>query len=402
MTCSPWRTPSAATPCARRARRSWNARHVRRRSPSMTAGASGFDAAWLAIASICPHCATQKPMADVRSGKDPVMPRELRPLVLLAAFALICAGLWFAREVLIPIAFASLMALVLTPLVEAVQRRGVHRVAAVLLVAVFVCSVIGAAVWVLAQQVATIANDLPQYRHEIHRKIADVRVFQRSGSIGKMQETVREVAAEAQRSEPAQAPRPQPVTVTPSERPFWQLPSTLGAVATTAATVGFVTVLIVFMLLERQELRNRPLRRFAVPPAVSRGWTKPLLGPALFAVLERLIGGVVEPLLYGHSIGVSQTALLVAIAFWTWIWGPLGLILATPLTVCLVVVGKYVPDLEFILTLVSDRPVLTPDVAYYQRLLAADLDEAAEIAEAQLAALGMERLYDEVMLPAMM
>src|ERR1051326_7203778 len=265
MTCSPWRTPSAATPCARRARRSWNARHVRRRSPSMTAGASGFDAAWLAIASICPHCATQKPMADVRSGKDPVMPRELRPLVLLAAFALICAGLWFAREVLIPIAFASLMALVLTPLVEAVQRRGVHRVAAVLLVAVFVCSVIGAAVWVLAQQVATIANDLPQYRHEIHRKIADVRVFQRSGSIGKMQETVREVAAEAQRSEPAQAPRPQPVTVTPSERPFWQLPSTLGAVATTAATVGFVTVLIVFMLLERQELRNR------LPPPPGRG-----------------------------------------------------------------------------------------------------------------------------------
>src|SRR5207237_8813245 len=94
-------------------------------------------------------------------------------------------------------------------------------------------------------------------------------------------------------------------------------------------------------------------------------------------------------------------ALLVAVAFWTWIWGPLGLILATPLTVCLVVIGKYVPDLEFILTLVSDRPVLTPDVAFYQRLLAADLDEAAEIAETQLAALGMERLYDEVMLPAL-
>jgi predicted PurR-regulated permease PerM len=86
----------------------------------------------------------------------------------------------------------------------------------------------------------------------------------------------------------------------------------------------------------------------ALSLAVFPGWTKPLLVIALFAVLEPFIYAVVEPLLYGHSIGVSQTALLVAVAFWTWLWGPLGLILATPLTVCLVVLGKYVPELDFI------------------------------------------------------
>src|SRR5207253_7225970 len=111
--------------------------------------------------------------------------------------------------------------------------------------------------------------------------------------------------------------------------------------------------------------------------AVFPGWTKPLYVLGVFAVLEALVYAVVEPLLYGHSIGVTQTALLVAVAFWTWLWGPLGLILATPLTVCLVVVGRYVPDLDFILTLVSDRPALTADVAYYQRLIALDRDEAA-------------------------
>jgi hypothetical protein len=118
-------------------------------------------------------------------------------------------------------------------------------------------------------------------------------------------------------------------------------------------------------------------------------------------VLEPFIYAVVEPVLYGHSIGVSQTALLVAVAFWTWLWGPLGLILATPLTVCLVVLGRYVPDLDFILTLVSDRPALTADVAYYQRLLALDREEAEGIVETELPARGAARLYDEVMVPAL-
>jgi predicted PurR-regulated permease PerM len=109
--------------------------------------------------------------------------RHFKPLIVLAAAALICACLALAREVLIPVAVSGLLALVLTPLVDAIQRRGVHRVAAVLLVVVLVFSVIGGVVWMLALQATTLANDLPQYRHNIRQKVADVRLFGRGGSV---------------------------------------------------------------------------------------------------------------------------------------------------------------------------------------------------------------------------
>ena len=401
--------------------------------------------------------------------------QRLRPLIALAAVVLVFGCLAFARDVLIPVALASLVALILTPLVTWVQRHGVHRIVAVLLVVFVVFSAVGGVVSVLAQQVTTLANDLPLYRHNIRQKIADIRVLQRGGSFGKMQDTVKDVVGQIQHD--GKAPK------TPARPPApavdatgLMLPFTFRSLVEGLATAGFVLVLVVFMLIERQELRNRLIRLFgrgritvttkaideatqgitryllmysfvntcfgiavaaglyligvpyavlwgvlagllrfipyvgiwmaallpiALSLAVFSGWTKPLMVIGLFVVLEPFIYAVVEPLLYGHSIGVSQTALLVAIAFWTWLWGPVGLILATPLTVCLVVIGKYVPDLDFILTLVTDRPVLTPDVAYYQRLVAMDQDEAAEIAEVQLNERGALRLYDEVMLPAL-
>jgi predicted PurR-regulated permease PerM len=412
-------------------------------------------------------------MADPLETRDGVPTiRYLKPLLVLSTLVLVFACLAIARDVLIPVALASLLALVLTPLVTLVQRRGVHRIAAVILVVLVAFSVLGGALWVLAQQVTTLANDLPQYRHNVRQKVAEVRLFRRGGSIGKVQDTVSDVVGEIQKGGPQQPSAAPP----PPERPAWPVPTTAGAIAEMAAIAGFVIVLVVFMLIERQELRNRIVRLFgrgrvtvttkaideatqgiirylllqslvntcfgaavavglfligvpyallwgvlagmlrfipyvgtwmaALLPitmslAVFPGWTKPLIVIALFAVLEPFIYAVVEPLLYGHSIGVSQTALLVAVAFWTWLWGPVGLILATPLTVCLVVIGKYVPDLDFILTLVTDRPVLTPDVAYYQRLVAMDQDEAAEIAEAQLHERDTVRLYDGVMLPAL-
>ena len=92
---------------------------------------------------------------------------------------------------------------------------------------------------------------------------------------------------------------------------------------------------------------------------------------------------VMEPWLFGHSMGVSEVALLVAAAFWAFLWGPVGLVLSSPLTVCLVVLGKYVPQLEFLDVLLGDEPALDPDVSYYQRLLARDQDEAAQLVLAQ-------------------
>jgi len=135
--------------------------------------------------------------------------------------------------------------------------------------------------------------------------------------------------------------------------------------------------------------------------AVFQGWQQPLLVLGLFAVLEPLIFLVVEPVVYGTSTGVSDVALLVAVLFWTWLWGPVGLLLATPLTVCLAVLGKYVPDLGFLGVLLGEAPELEPHVAYYQRLLARDEDEAASIVEEYARANPPEQVYDAVLLPAL-
>src|SRR6185369_13331435 len=102
--------------------------------------------------------------------------------------------------------------------------------------------------------------------------------------------------------------------------------------------------------------------------AVSDTWTQPLLVAGVFAVLELITANVIEPLLFSHSTGVSQVALLVAAAFWTWLWGPIGLVLSTPMSVCLVVLGKYVPALRFFDVLLGDAPALSPGQAFYQRI----------------------------------
>ena len=139
----------------------------------------------------------------------------------------------------------------------------------------------------------------------------------------------------------------------------------------------------------------------ALSLAVFDGWQKPILVVGLFVVLEPLIYMVLEPLVYGHSAGVSEVALLVAVAYWTWVWGPIGLILATPLTVCLVVFAKYVPDLEFVVVLMADEPVLESDVSFSQRLLAGAPDEATEVVARALADGARDTVYDAVLVPAL-
>ena len=104
----------------------------------------------------------------------------------------------------------------------------------------------------------------------------------------------------------------------------------------------------------------------------------------LFLVVEPIMGYAVEPLVYGHSTGLSPVAVIVAAIFWTWLWGPIGLILSTPLTLCLVVLGRHVKRLEFLDVLLGDRPALTPVESFYQRMLAGDPDEALDQAETLL------------------
>jgi predicted PurR-regulated permease PerM len=139
----------------------------------------------------------------------------------------------------------------------------------------------------------------------------------------------------------------------------------------------------------------------ALSLAVFPGWLQPALVGGLFLGLELVTSMVMEPWLYGQSAGVSQVALLIAVIFWAWLWGPVGLLLATPLTVCLIVLGKHLPALGFIVVLMGDRPVIEAKARYYQRLLARDQDEATDIVEAYVSADGRESVYDAVLLPAL-
>jgi hypothetical protein len=131
------------------------------------------------------------------------------------------------------------------------------------------------------------------------------------------------------------------------------------------------------------------------------GWTRPLEVAAFYAVLEVFTNLVLETVLYAEAAGVSQVALLIAVAFWTWLWGPLGLVMATPLTVCVIVMGKHVPTLEFLGTLLSDTPALTLETSYYQRILARDQAEAAELVDRFVNTQDPDAVYDEMLVPAL-
>ena len=140
---------------------------------------------------------------------------------------------------------------------------------------------------------------------------------------------------------------------------------------------------------------------FFLSLAVFDGWTKPLLTLGLFIVVEGVISGFIEPWLYATRTGISSLAILVSATFWTILWGPIGLVMSTPLTVLLLVLGRHIPQLEFLYVLLGDEPVLAPEAHYYQRLLALDEDEARDVAENYLKAKPPRDLYDDVLIPAL-
>ena len=136
----------------------------------------------------------------------------------------------------------------------------------------------------------------------------------------------------------------------------------------------------------------------ALAAAVQPGWAMAIETAALYAVVELIMGQLIEPLVYGHSTGLSPLAVVIAAIFWTWVWGPIGLIISTPLTLCLVVLGRHVQTLEFLDVVLGDRPVLSPEASFYQRMLADDPDEAEEQAERYLTEKPLLSYYDEVVL----
>ena len=136
----------------------------------------------------------------------------------------------------------------------------------------------------------------------------------------------------------------------------------------------------------------------ALAAAVDPGWTMVIVTAGMFVVIEALVGQVIEPLAYGHSTGLSPVSVVIAAIFWAWLWGPVGLILSMPLTLCLVVLGRHVEHLQFIDVLLGDQPALTPAESFYQRMLAGDADEALDQAETLLKDRPLSAYYDEVAL----
>ena len=349
--------------------------------------------------------------------------------IKLCGVVLIVAVLYWAQAVIVPIALAVLLTFLLAPAALWLQRW-IGRVPAVLLLTVIVFGVIGGSLWGLGRQLSSLANDLPSYRHNIRQKVADVRGAGAGGSVEKVQDTLNEIQNELTQDKAAEARAPQPVVVSPPDPTgMWAVYAWLSPIVERLATAGLVIVLVIFMLLERQDLRDRLIRlvgyghvalttrafdeaatrisryllmqsfinltfgtgvaiglwwievpyallwgalaaslRFipyvgpwvaaAAPLLVSLaampGWAGPLEVLCLFLVLELFSNMVMEPVLYAGAAGVSEVALLIAIAFWTWLWGPLGLLMATPLTVCLAVMAKHVSGLEFIATMMAD------------------------------------------------
>jgi len=394
--------------------------------------------------------------------------------VTFAGCALVVGVLYAAQAVLVPFALALLFTFVLAPPVSWLERW-IGRVPAVLTTVTLVFVLLGLAGWGLAWQVTGLSENLPRYRVNILTKIADVRGAGKGGSVEQLQKTIDDIRTSLEGPEAARG-RSRSVVLSPERMTAYSSFMWLGPIVGPLTTAGLVLVMVIFMLLERRDLRDRLIRLFghgqltattkafdeagtrvsrqllvqslvnlaygtaawiglyvlgvpyafvwAALAAVMRfapyigpvigagapilasmaaleGWAGPLWVVGLFVVLELFTSMVLETVLYAGAAGVSQVALLVSVAFWTWLWGPLGLLMATPLTVCLVVIGKHVPGLGFVGMLMADTPALAPDYGYYQRLLARDQSEAADLIERHIRTEASNSIYDALLLPAL-
>ena len=399
----------------------------------------------------------------------------LKPVLTLAVGVLVIFVLYVAQALLVPIALAILLTFVLTSPVTWLERW-IGRVPAVLVAVTLVFTILGLAGWGLARQMNSLAQDLPSYRINILAKIADVRGAGKGGSVEKLQDTLEDIKTGLEQSDAPRGTSSRPVVVSSPIVTGFSAFTWLGPIVGPLGTAGLVVVMVIFMLLERRDLRDRligvvgygrltittkafdeagtrvsrqllmqslvsllygtiaglglyflgvpyplvwatlgaalrfipyvgPVIGAGAPIVVSlaalQGWAGPLWVMGLFVVLELFTNLVLETVLYAGAAGVSQVALLVSVAFWTWLWGPLGLLMATPLTVCLVVVGKHVPGLEFVGTLMADTPALAPEYGYYQRLLARDQSEAADLIEQHIKTQPPRSVYDALLLPAL-
>jgi len=409
-------------------------------------------------------------------------------LMTLIVGIVVLAALYIGKDVFLPIVLAILLAFVLAPFVEIMRRWHLGRIPSVIIAVLVALGIILSLGGIIGFQLAGLASDIPRYQFTIKEKVGSLR----EGSIGRLPALLKNMGRELDRAvqekpeekqaapaspaapQEAEGTGPLPVEVhQPEPTPVELARNFLLPLLQPLATMGIVFVVLVFILLQREDLRDRMIRLFGssdlhrttiamddaarrlsryfliqlglntafgvfvaiglwiigVPSpllwgvfatlmrfvpyigsfiaaafpimlaaAVDPGWSMALMTAALFLIGEPLMGHVIEPVVYGQSTGLSPFAVVLSAIFWTWIWGPVGLLIATPLTLCLVVLGRHVERLEFLDVLLGDRPALTPAENLYQRMLAGDPDEALESAEVLLRERSLTSYYDEVAL----
>jgi predicted PurR-regulated permease PerM len=419
--------------------------------------------------------------------KTSVTPDWQTAIVILSATVVgvaALAWLYWAQAVCIPVALAVFLSFVLSPLVATLQRWGLGRPLSILLPVIAVTLALVAVAWMVGAQGKALATEAPKYAENIRVKIRSLRTLGDGVLTRQLSSMARQITDELD-SPPADengvtkhdAIKSHQVLVQPG-MPSWLafVPALLGRLVEALGGLVMALVLLIFMLVKREDLRNRVIRLLghgrlttttkvlddasqrisryllmqlvvngifgltlsigllviglpyaflwgisafvlryvpyigvwvaALPPvllslAVFEGWTRPLLVLGLFLAIEIITGNLVEPRIYGRSVGVSEVALLVAAAFGAFLWGPIGIILSSPLVVCLVVMGKYVPLLHFLDIMLGDAPALSNDVAYYQRLLAHNPEEAREIFASRVSESSLQHACDEILVPAL-
>jgi predicted PurR-regulated permease PerM len=443
------------------------------------------------------ECPSMKDFDDSRLTRPvtriaPSAALGIEGLTTLAVGVLAVAGLYFARDVLIPITLAIMLSFLVAPLADFLLRIRLGHVASVIAAVLLSVSVIVLLASVIGTQLTELVTNAPRYQATIERKIEAAH----SLTIGKLDrlssvagQALQRVTAEPQQSSSSVSPSSQSAVAPSSEvhvpaampvevrepvpTPFELARRFLSPAISPLETAFIVFVVTIVILLQRDDLRDRAIRLFGsrdlhrtttvmdeaarrlsryfvsqlgvnagvgvvigvglfcvgVPSpilwgimaallrlvpyvgiwisaalatglaaAVSPGWSMAIWSLTLFVTVEVVVGQVVEPLLYGHSTGLSPFSVVVAAIFWSWIWGPIGLILSTPLTLCLLVLGRHVRRLEFLDVLLGDQPALTPIENFYQRALAGDPDEALAQAEVLLRERSLCAYYDEVAL----
>ena len=411
---------------------------------------------------------------------------------LLIATIVICA-LYFGSEVLLPLALAILLSFVLTQPLLLLRRLKVPRVLAVGLLVGIAFTIIAGLGWLISREVTQLAADLPGYQTTLSQKIQSLRdsttgspALTRAGHV--LSNLQGELFGPIDGQQPNPAPQVGTEADKPGDKPLEVIvrnrdPSGLELYQSIAsrllpplATAGIVLLIVVFILLQREDLRDRLIRLFGsndpqratstltdaatrlshyflsqvminsaygtliaialwmigmpspiawgllaalmrfvpyvgafiaaalpmfVAAAVDPDWSSFFWVLGIFMVGELTMGQVVEPLVFGHGTGVSPLAVIISTVFWTWLWGPLGLILAMPMTVCLAVLGRHVEGLEFFEVLLGDTPALTPEQRFYHRALAGDAAEVTYQAELALKDESLQTYLDAVVLHAL-